>query len=265
MSLLNSLGGLLRSAAPIIGTALGGPIGGAIAGGAAGLLGSRAQARGQEAASRESQQMMQQGALQANNALGNYLGAAGQSALGGLDYLAGSPIGTQYSPAGGAAIAQQQALLGIGADPDAAARAYQDYQNSTGFQSALDAGGRAITGSAAARGLLGSGSTAKALQTYGTQLGQQNFNNYLNQLSGVSGMGLQAGSMLGGAAQQGYGQLAGQQMAAGQQAASNIFGAGMQGSLLHHQGRQAATDTRAGGWDQAIGGLGGAWDAWQNR
>ena len=208
----------LGKALPIAGTIFGSPLAGALIGGGLGLLNARNEAKAQQNAATQ----------------------AGQTAMGGFNYLAGSPVGQQYLPAGGAAMNQQAGLLGIGGDPAAAAQGFQDYQNSTGFQGQMQAGQQAITGSAAARGLLGSGSTLKALQAHGQQLGAQSFNNYLGQLGGVAGMGLQAGGMLGGAAQAGAGQAAGMQ-----------YGGGM-----------AAAGTRAGGWDQLMGGMGGAYDAW---
>lgn len=214
----------LAKAAPVVGTALGGPLGGVIGGlvgGGLGAIGANNQAKAQQQAAQQ----------------------AGQTAMGGFNYLAGSPVGQQYLPAGGAAISQQQALLGLGGDPAAAAQGFQNYQNSTGFQGQLQAGQQALTGSAAARGLLGSGSTLRALQAQGQQLGAQSFNNYLGQLGGVAGMGLQAGGMLGQAAGAGAGQAAGMQ-----------YGGGM-----------AAADTRAGGWDQLMGGIGSAFDAWQSK
>lgn len=211
--------GLVKFAAPIVGGLVGGPAGAAIGAGIAGKMSA-------DDAAKQQQQAAQQ---------------AGQTAMGGFNYLQGSPVGQAYLPAGAAALQQEQGLLGIGGDPAAAAAGYQNYLNSVGFQGQLRAGQQGITGSAAARGLLGSGSTAKALQAYGQQLGAQNFQNYLGNLRGISGMGLQAGGMVGGAASQGYGQAAGMQFGAGQQAA----------------------DTRAGGWDQLLGGLGAGYDAWQ--
>lgn len=212
-------GNFLKTIAPLAATALGGPVAGALVGGGLGWLNSRNQAREQQQAAQ----------------------GAGQTAMGGFNYLAGSPVGQQYLPAGGAAIGQQQALLGLGGDPAAAAQGFQNYQDSTGFQGQMLAGQQALTGSAAARGLLGSGSTLRALQAQGQQLGQQSFNNYLAQLGGVAGMGLQAGGMIGQAAQAGAGQ-----------AAQYQYGGGM-----------AAADTRAGGWDQLAAGLGGAYEAWR--
>jgi hypothetical protein len=178
---------LLRTAAPIVGGIFGGPVGAAIGGGVAGLLGGEEQADQQQAAGAVAQPYVQQGT---------------------------------------AAVNQQSALLGLGGDTQGAKVAYNNYLNSVGYQGQLKAGQQAITTSAAARGLLGSGSTAKSLVRYGDQLGRENFNNYLGQLGGVASMGLSA--------------------------APTVANANM-----------TAANTRASGWDQLIGGLGGAYDAWQ--
>jgi hypothetical protein len=189
-----------------------------ILGGVAGWLSNRSKAKGYENA-------------------GN---RAGETSLGAFNYLQGSPMGQQYLPMGGNAAEMQGNLLGLG-DSGAGNAAYKNYLGSIGYQSQLQSGQQAITGSAAARGLLGSGSTAKALTRYGQDLSKQSFNNYLGQLSGVAGQGLQAGGMIGNAAMAGYGNAARYQFAGG----------------------TGASDARAGGWEQLVGGLGGAYDAWQ--
>jgi hypothetical protein len=89
-----------------------------------------------------------------------------------------------------------QQLLGGGPGGNAA---YQQYQNSTGFQNTIDAGSKAITGNAASRGLLRSGSTGKALVNFGQDAAKSNFNSYVQQLLGLSGQGMQAGQIVGGA------------------------------------------------------------------
>ena len=212
-------GNFLRKALPIAAGIVGSPALGAVVGGAMGMWGAHEEAKAAERAAAQ----------------------AGQTAQAGFNYLAGSPVATQYLPAGGAAAQQQAALLGVGGDPAAAQQAYQNYLASTGYQGQLQAGTDAITSSAAASGALGSGATLRALQRYGTQLGQQNFTNYLAQLQGVAGMGLQAGGMVAGAAGQGAAQAAGYQ-----------YGAGV-----------GAAVARREGWDQLVGGLGGAYEAWQ--
>jgi hypothetical protein len=212
-------GKLLKVAAPIVGGLIGGPAGAAIGGGIAGMIGGNDKAKQQTRAGQQ----------------------AGQTAMGGFNYMQNSPVGQAYLPAGAAALQQEQALLGIGGDPNAANAGYQNYLNSIGFQGQLKAGQQAITTSRAASGLLGSGSTMKALQAHGQQLGQQSFQNYLGNLRGISQMGLQAGGMMGNAASQSYGQAAQMQ-----------YGAG-----------QAAADSKASGWDALLGGLGAGYDAWQ--
>lgn len=189
-----------------------------IIGGVAGWWNNRNQAKAQERAAAQASETAQQG----------------------FNYLAGSPVGTQYAPAGGAAVDQQRNLLGIGDDPAAAEAGYQNYLSSTGHQAQLEEGSRAITTNRAASGLLGSGSTAKALTRYGQDLGRRSFSNYFGQLQGVAQMGLQAGGMVG--------QAAG---AAGAQAAQAQYGGAME-----------AAGTRAAGVDQLVGGFGGAWDAY---
>lgn len=212
-------GDLIKIAAPIAGGVFFGPAGAAIGAGIAGKIGADDQARAAQRAG----------------------AAAGQTSMGAFNYLTGSPIGTQYLPAGGNAAQMQAALLGAGGDPAAAQAAYENYLNSIGYQGQLEAGSRAITSNRAAAGLLGSGSTGRALTRYGQQLGRESFGNYLAQLGGVAGMGLQAGGLLGQTAAGAYGDAA----------------------RYQYGGDMGAADARAGGWDQLLGGLGSAYDIWQ--
>jgi hypothetical protein len=76
---------------------------------------------------------------------------------------------------------------------------FQNYRNSAGYQSTLDAGSHAITGNAASRGLLSSGSTLKGLDQFGQATNQQYYNNYLGQLLGLSNSGNQAANTISGA------------------------------------------------------------------
>lgn len=108
----------------------------------------------------------------------------------------GGMVGT-----GGDANDMIAALLGAGGDATAANGAFNNYLDSTGYNFALDQGSRAITGNNAARGLLKSGATAKALTSFGQNLGKSYFDNYLNQLGGVANRGLQAGGLIGSAGQ----------------------------------------------------------------
>jgi hypothetical protein len=165
---------------------------------------------------------------------------AAQQALTGYNYLAGNDTNQRTQAAGTAAIGSQQNalarqnntsgtisdLLTGTATPDQN-QAYQNYLNSTGYQFQQQQGVDAITGSAAAKGILNSGSTAKALTSYGQGLAGQSFNNYLGQLSGLqSGQASIAGQ---------YGGMVG----AGNSAANAVGQAGTAG------GSGAATQTGA--------------------
>ena len=77
---------------------------------------------------------------------------------------------------------------------EGAANAYQAYRNSTGFNNILGDAMRGVSGSSAARGLLASGSTARALQTNAANLGQQNYSNWLSQLLSGATTGLNSGN-----------------------------------------------------------------------
>ncbi len=74
---------------------------------------------------------------------------------------------------------------------------FDTYKDIGGFDAFAEQGSRGITGNAAARGLLRSGSTGKALQEYGNTFQNSFLQNYINTLFGQSNLGLQAGSLLG--------------------------------------------------------------------
>lgn len=66
---------------------------------------------------------------------------------------------------------------------------YQGFKATPGYQFALEQGQAAIDGSAAARGNVFSGATLKAQQEYGTGLANQEYNNFLNRLTGQASQG----------------------------------------------------------------------------
>lgn len=118
--------------------------------------------------------------------------SAAKQALTGYNYLtkgAGSAATTGFVNNGAAANGASAQLLGLQPIQPGTSGAYSNYLGSTGYKSQLQAGSNAITGNAAARGLLNSGGTAKALDTFGQNLGAQSFNNYLGQLNTQAGMG----------------------------------------------------------------------------
>jgi hypothetical protein len=91
-------------------------------------------------------------------------------------------------------------LTGQG-DTGAANAGYNNYLQQAGYAPAMRQLSQGITGQGAAAGILNSGSTAKALQTRGTELNQQFYNNYLQNLFGLSKNGLEAGNLIGNVGQ----------------------------------------------------------------
>ena len=110
------------------------------------------------------------------------------------DYLKGA-YGSTISQGTGANNFLSALLTGQG-DVAGANAGYQGYLQQAGYAPALRQLSQSVTGQGAASGLLNSGATAKALQTRGAELNQGFYNNYLQQLAGLSGLGLQAGGLL---------------------------------------------------------------------
>lgn len=73
---------------------------------------------------------------------------------------------------------------------------WEQYADNAGYGAAMRQLGQNITGQGAAAGLLNSGSTTKALAKYGTELNSQMYNNYLQQLGALAGLGNQAGQLI---------------------------------------------------------------------
>lgn len=144
----------------------------------------------------------------------------------------------------------------IGADGPQT-NAFKSFLDSTGYNFQFDQGQRAITGSAAARGLLNSGATAKALTKFGQNIGKQYFNDYLGQLGNMN-------NILGGTASAGQnalGQIATVGTAGGGNAASAITqGAANQGASVMAGGNAMgnAIGTAAGAIGNAFGNIGGS-------
>lgn len=81
------------------------------------------------------------------------------------------------------------------------ASGFNKFKQATGYDWQAEQGSRGITGNAAARGLLRSGSTGKALTDYGVNLQNKFSNDYLEKLLGIGGMGLNAAGILANAGQ----------------------------------------------------------------
>jgi hypothetical protein len=93
-----------------------------------------------------------------------------------------------WTGTGGSANTASADLLGLNG-PDAATRAMGNFTASPGYQWQLGQGLRAVDAGAAAQGMLRSGATLKAEQTYGQGLANQDFTNYYNRLFDLSKLG----------------------------------------------------------------------------
>lgn len=142
-------------------------------------------------------------------------------------------------------------------------------QNDPGYQFRLSQGLNALQNSAAARGGLLSSGTAKAINDYAQNSASNEYgnvynralqgyltnfntfnanqNNLYNRLMGVSGLGLSAGSTLGGLLQSGAGNIAGINNAASQQIGQDIQNAG----AARASGYIGANNA----WNNALGGI----------
>lgn len=146
--------------------------------------------------------------------------SVGSSYNKSYDYLQGA-LGGQVGQ-GGLAGTQMANLLGLNG-AQGQNDAFNNWRNSTGYQFGLNQGMDAITGNAAAGGLLNSGSTAKALNSFGQDYASTQYGNYMQQLMGLSGQGLNAANTIGGA-----GNVSNQKSTS---SSTNGFGGGI-GSLL---------------------------------
>lgn len=126
---------------------------------------------------------------------------------------------------GTAANTAQADFLGVnGAQPQSTA--FNNYLGSTGYQFTTNQGIAAITGNQAASGLLKSGSTLKALDTFGQGNAQTYTQNYLNNLGALSSTGLNAGAAIAG-----VGENYGSQVSANNNsAATNVGNAAIAGA-----------------------------------
>jgi hypothetical protein len=113
-----------------------------------------------------------------------------------------------WTTTGVPANAQESNLLGLNGQP-AADAAMSTYQQSPGYAWQLGQGLRAVDAGAAAQGMLRSGATLKAEQTFGQGLANTDFSNYWNRLQQLSSGGLSAAGGIANAATGGAAQIAG--------------------------------------------------------
>lgn len=181
--------------------------------------------------------------------------AGGAHSKSGLDFL--SPAGLfrkNASPlqdiaaalnAGQPVSDQSWAMAGFGpggSDPNAPAQApgtgtqtpfQSGFRETPGYQFSYNEGMRAVNADRSAAGMAQSGSRLKALQERGTGLADQEYNNYLNRLAALSGVGQTTATTLGQLGQS-YATSAGQSMqdagaarASGYAGVANSFSGGL--------------------------------------
>lgn len=125
---------------------------------------------------------------------------SGNQAYNGLSNTLASSIGNV-----GSAGTQLSDMLGLNG-AQGQNQGFKNWQDSTGYQFGLNQGMQSINGNAAASGLLGSGATGKALESYGQNYADTQYGNYTNQLQQLLNSGNQSAGILAGAGQQSSGQ-----------------------------------------------------------
>lgn len=166
--------GLAISGAASAGSSI---LGGILGGGAAKKASEQQAANDQQALS------FQEGVYNTTQANLNPFIQTGTSALGSVAQLYGLQVpGAQPGSPGAGGNALQ---------------AYQSYQKTPFYQFPLQQGSQTLQASGAARGLTLSGGQSNALQTYGQNYASSNFQNYINGLTGLAGLGQNSAATLG--------------------------------------------------------------------
>jgi hypothetical protein len=177
----------------------------AVAGGIMGANAAKSAASAQADAINNALQFQQQVYGNTQQNLNPFIGA-GTNALGALQQLYGlAPAGT-----GGGGNALQS---------------YQNFTQTPFYQFPLSQGISALNRSGAASGLTLSGGQLNSLQKYGQGYASQNFNSYINALSGLANLGEGAAGTLGGQGNQAAQTTLTGQTALGNAQASGIIGA----------------------------------------
>ena len=141
-----------------------------------------------------------------------------------------------YIKAGGSALERLMAGLGLGGDTAGFTNAYRALP---GYQAGLETGSQAITGNAAARGMLNSGGAIKALNRYGSDYEDKRSGDYLSRLMAMSGTGQTAtGQQVETVGQGLKGQLG---------TRTSAFGGGMNAAGTVGQGMVAGANAEAAG------------------
>lgn len=138
--------------------------------------------------------------------MGGLFGGSKQSSTSNSYNQFAGQLNNTFSPLTANAATGANALGALlGGDPTG----FNAYKQATGFDDAAKLGSQGITGNAAAAGMLRSGSTDKALQSFGNTIQNQYANNYMDKLLSQAGLGLQAGQLISGAGQVGQSKFSG--------------------------------------------------------
>lgn len=177
---------------------------------------------------------------------------ATQAALTGYRAITSGPAGAFNNEAiagGSEAGKAARQLLGLEPLTPGVSNGFDNYLKSTGYNFQLKSGSDAITSSNAAKGLLNSGGTLKALDTFGQNLGSNYFNNYLTQIGGQQTAGSNAISQIANAGGTGGGNAVQPIIAGGNAVAGGISGAlgGFGGALTNYLARGSNGSTLAAG------------------
>jgi hypothetical protein len=224
MGLLSALGG-------IAGSFFGGPIGGTI-GSALG------------------------GAFEGKKSVGQASSAQQQAAQGGIDeqrrqFDAVQRLMQPYTEAGTAALAQQQALLGMGS-PEAQQQAISALQSGPQFQALQQQGENAILQNASATGGLRGGNVQGALAQFRPALLSSLINQQYERLGGLSALGQNAAAGTGNAGMSTGTNIATLLGRQGQAQAGGILG--QQSALTGGINQAFGAVQGAGGFGQLFGG-----------
>lgn len=127
---------------------------------------------------------------------GNKTQSTSSSTNQAYPYLQGALSGTVGQ--GTAAGSQLANLLGLGGGA-AQTDGFNKWKQSTGYQAGVDQGVQGIVGNNASKGLLNSGGTLKAIDTFGQDYASQKYQDYINPLQNLLGSGIQGAGVLAGA------------------------------------------------------------------
>lgn len=180
----------------------------------------------------------------------------GEGNRGILSQRYGDVTGPSTFTVGGQTFNDRAAADQYAADNSTVGELYGGYQKTPGYDFRLQQGVDANDASAAARGTLHSGALIKAQTEYGQNFGSNEYNNYINRLSGVASAGQNAAGQQA-AAGQNYTTNAGSAYSSiGNAQSAGAIGVGnsLQGGLTNYVGLQQYNNQLSGSNNSLFGG-----------